>query len=347
MNTHVRSFTKLSAHPRSNAPRGARIGSPMNRQPASIPTAGAIAKTVAIALFLTAAFGVSPASAARDRVSPTAPSDVRVTATTAFSVSLAWNPSSDNSGKFSYVVHASNGRDALLSQATTAFTFTDGLQSRMSYSFYVYAVDAAGNRSKNSNTVSALLPADTIPPTTPVLVVTDVGATHVSLLWSAEEDGPYIFYQVYLNGAPKLYTGSATSATIAGLDPGTTYTFTVVARDNGINYSPASNEVTVTTEAPDPSDTTPPTTPGSLSASDLNSGDGEISLHWTQSIDDQTPQAFIEYEVFLNGVLDHTVVGQGRAAVYGTFGVLNTIEVIAVDAAGNRSAAASRTIELR
>src|SRR5688572_22346423 len=312
----------------------------MNRQSASIPAA------IAIALFLTAVFGASPASAARDRVPPTAPTNLSVTAKTPFSVSLAWSPSSDNSGKLSYVVHASNGQNVLASQATTSFTFT-GLQSRMSYSFYVYAVDAVGNRSKNSNTVSALLPADTTPPTTPVLAVTDVGATHVSLLWSAQEDGPWIFYQVYLNGAPHLYTGSATSATIAGLDPSTTYTFTVIARDNGINFSPPSNEVTVTTEAADPSDTTPPTTPVSLSASDLNSGDGEISLHWDQSTDDQTPQAFIRYEVFLNGVLDHMLVGQGRASVYGTFGVLNLIEVIAIDASGNRSAPASRTITLR
>jgi chitinase len=312
----------------------------MNRQPASFPAAGAIAKAVAIATFLTAAFSASPASAGRDRTPPSAPSNLRVTAKTSFSVSLAWNPSSDNSGNFSYVVHASNGRNALLSQATTAFTFTDGLEARMSYSFYVYAVDAAGNRSKNSNTVSALLPADSIPPTAPTLAVTDVGATHVSLLWSASvENGPYVFYQVYLNGAPHFYAGSATSATIAGLNPQTTYTFTVVARDNGINFSPPSNEVTVTTEAADPSDTTPPTTPGSF--------DGEISLFWTQSTDDLTPQAFIKYEVYLNGVLDHVLVGQNRSAVYGLFGVVNTIEVFAVDASGNRSAPASETIELR
>jgi chitinase len=318
----------------------------MNRQPASTPAAVAIAKAVSIGLFL-ASLGAFPASAARDKVPPTAPSNLHVTATTAFSVSLAWNPSSDNSGKLSYVVHASNGQNALVNQATTAFTFTSGLQSRMSYSFYVYAVDAAGNRSKNSNTVSALLPADTIPPTAPVLVVTEVGATHVSLLWSAEEDGPYIFYLVYLNGAFHHYAGSETSATIAGLAPLTTYTFTVVARDNGINYSPPSNELTVTTEATDPSDTIPPTAPGNLDADDLNTGDGELALSWTQSTDDKTPQAFIVYEVFLNGVLDHVLVGQGRSAVYGTFGVVNTIEVIAVDAAGNRSAPATDTIELR
>jgi chitodextrinase len=335
----------------------------MNRQYASTPAASALAKMVVLASFLAVVFGASPVSALgdrvspvfgsstssafRDRVAPTAPSNLRVTGKTAFSVSLAWNPSSDNSGSFSYVVRASNGKSALVSQSATAFTFTDGLQSRMSYTFHVYAVDAAGNKSKNSNTVSAVLPADTIPPTAPVLVVTDVGATHVSLLWSAQEDGPWIFYQIYLNGAPHLYAGSATSATVAGLDPSITYTFTVIARDNGINYSPASNEVTVTTEAPDASDVTPPTTPASLSASDLNSGDGEISLHWTQSTDDQTPQAFIKYEIVLNGVLDHRLVGYGRTSVYGTFGIVNTIEVFAIDEAGNRSAPATQTVVLR
>jgi chitodextrinase len=303
------------------------------------------ALAAATALTLGLAFSASTALAAWDHTPPTTPSNLRVTAKTAFSVSLAWDPSTDKSS-FSYVVRASNGQSMLVPQTSTSTTFTAGLQSRYSYSFFVYAVDASGNKSKNSNTVSTILPADTTPPTTPVLVVTDVGATHVSLLWSAQDDGPYIFFQVYLNGAPHLYTGSTPSATVAGLSPLTTYTFKVVARDNGINFS-TSNEVTVTTEASDPNDTTPPTTPGSLDADDLNSGDGEISLRWTQSTDDQTPQAFIKYEVFLNGVLDHTLVGSGRAAVYGLFGVVNTIEVIAVDEAGNRSAPASTTITLR
>jgi chitinase len=289
----------------------------------------------------------SQASAVRDRVPPTAPSNLRVTATSAWSVSLAWNASTDNSGQFSYRVRCSNGFTVTVPKTATATTFTAGFQHRWTYSFVVYAVDAAGNRSQNSNSVSVTLPADTVPPTTPVLVSTDVGATHVALQWSAEEDGPFVFYQVFLNGAPHLYTGSATMATIAGLDPLTTYTFTVVARDNGINFSPASNAVTVTTEAPDPDDTAPPTTPGSLDADDLNSGDGEIALSWTQSTDDQTPQAFLEYEVFLNGVLDHTLVGQRRTSVYGMFGIVNVIEVIAVDAAGNESAGATTTIELR
>jgi chitodextrinase len=304
------------------------------------------ALAAATALTLGLAFSASTALAAWDHTPPTTPSNLRVTAKTAFSVSLAWDPSTDKSS-FSYVVRASNGQSMLVPQTSTSTTFTAGLQSRYSYSFFVYAVDASGNKSKNSNTVSTILPADTTPPTTPVLVVTDVGATHVSLLWSAQDDGPYIFFQVYLNGAPHLYTGSATTATIAGLDPLTTYTFTVVARDNGINFSPASNAVTVTTEAPDPDDTAPPTTPGSLDADDLNSGDGEIALSWTQSTDDQTPQAFLEYEVFLNGVLDHTLVGQRRTSVYGMFGIVNVIEVIAVDAAGNESAGATTTIELR
>jgi len=319
----------------------------MTRQPGSGPATRAVAKTATIALILTVVLGASTAFAARDRTPPTTPTNLQVTARTAFSVSLAWSPSSDNSGKLSYVIHASNGRNALLGQTSTSFTFTDNMQSGFSYSFYVYAVDAAGNKSKNSNTVTVTLPRDTTPPTTPALVVTDVGATHVSLLWTAQDDGPYIFYQVFLNGAPHAYAGSETSITIAALDPASTYTFTVQARDNGINYSPQSNPVTVTTEAGDPDDTTPPTTPANLTDNGMSFGDGETWLFWEQSTDDLTPQSLITYDVYLNGIPDHTVVGTGTTVLYGTPGALNTFEVIAVDAAGNQSPPVTFTVDLR
>src|SRR5687767_9529799 len=51
------------------------------------------------------AFTVS--AAARDRTPPTAPSNLRVTGKTTSSVSLAWNPSTDNSGNFSYRIRRS------------------------------------------------------------------------------------------------------------------------------------------------------------------------------------------------------------------------------------------------
>ena len=49
-----------------------------------------------------------PTTIAGDKSTPTTPTDLRVTGVTRTSVSLAWNPSTDNSGTFSYVVRQDN-----------------------------------------------------------------------------------------------------------------------------------------------------------------------------------------------------------------------------------------------
>jgi hypothetical protein len=50
------------------------------------------------------------------------------------------------------------------------------------------------------------------------------------------------------------------------------------------------------------------------------------------------------YEVYQNGVLDHTVTGVGKTVTYATQLGANTFTVIAVDEAGNKSAPASHVI---
>lgn len=111
----------------------------------------------------------------------------------------------------------------------------------------------------------------------------------------------------------------------------------------GPNVSGPSNAVTVTTAAVSATDTEPPSAPGNLNGYDTGDGAREINLFWTQSFDNQTPQASIAYEVYLNGVLDQTTSGD-RAILYANQGGENTYIVIAVDEAGNRSAPASITI---
>lgn len=309
------------------------------RRAANIPSVAA--------LILTLVLGSSTTLAVtRDRTRPTTPTNLHVTGVTAFSVSLAWNPSTDNSGTFSYRIFASNGRTAKVGQSATSFTWTADLEHRWTYSFYIYVIDAAGNRSNNSNTVTVTLPQDTIPPTAPVVTVTDVGPTHVSIAWSSTDNGPFIFYNVFQDGV-RVDVGltSANSGTIYGLQPATTYTFTVQARDNGINWSPPSAPVTVTTAANSPNDSTPPTMPGNLRTNGMEFGD-EIWLFWDQSTDNVTEAEFIRYDVYLNGALDHSTVWEGTV-FYVTPGVLNTIEIRAVDAAGNPSAPATITIDLQ
>lgn len=90
-------------------------------------------------------------------------------------------------------------------------------------------------------------------------------------------------------------------------------------------------------------DTEPPSAPTNLHGWDAGDRAREINLFWTQSVDNQTPQASIVYEVYMNGVLDHTTTG-GRAILYATQAGANMFTVIAVDEAGNKSAPVSVTI---
>lgn len=150
------------------------------------------APAAALALVLMLVLGVSPAMAARDRTPPTTPTNLRVTATTSYTVSLAWTPSQD--------------------------------------------------------------------------------------------DGPYVFYTVFKDGSPVIQGSRETSATITALEPETTHTFTVQARDNGINWSPLSNAVSATTEPRNSNDTTPPTTPANLTNNGMTFQDGETWLFWARQL---------------------------------------------------------------
>jgi hypothetical protein len=293
----------------------------------------------------TFALALGPSTAdARDRTPPTPPTNLRVTGTTSYSVSLAWNPSTDNSGRFTYLICCAGSGKEWVSQSTTSFTFTAGLEAGRTFSLRVYAVDAAGNYSKASNSVTFGLPPDTTPPSKPVVSVTDVGPTHVSLAWSSVEDGPHVWYDVLKDGSPIIQGSESTAAIIPLLEPETTYTFAVRARDFGMNTSPLSDPATAVTEAANPDDTSPPTTPADFSGSNWGC---EVELTWSESSDDFDPPWVIEYEIRVNDVLDHSLsLRRTRTTVYGTFTGLNTFSVVAVDTAGNRSEPATLTMDL-
>ncbi|MFD4638741.1 cellulase family glycosylhydrolase [Lentzea sp. NPDC058436] len=83
-----------------------------------------------------------------DTQAPSVPGSLRSTGSTASSISLAWNASTDNVGVTDYVL--SNG------QTATGTTHTvSGLTPDTSYTFTVQARDAAGNLSGASSSISA------------------------------------------------------------------------------------------------------------------------------------------------------------------------------------------------
>ncbi|WP_055494083.1 carbohydrate binding domain-containing protein [Streptomyces sp. TP-A0356] len=92
--------------------------------------------------------------------------------------------------------------------------------------------------------------SDTQPPTAPTnLTSTGKTSSSVSLSWSAATDNVGVTaYDIY-SGSSQVLSVSGTTATVSGLSPSTSYTFTVKARDAAGNVSAASNAVTVTTNA--------------------------------------------------------------------------------------------------
>lgn len=87
-----------------------------------------------------------------DRTPPSAPQNLRVTNTATTFVNIQWNASSDNKGVAKYHVFV-NGNYKGYTQNTAAKI--EDLQPNTTYSFHVIALDAAGNKSQKSNTVSA------------------------------------------------------------------------------------------------------------------------------------------------------------------------------------------------
>jgi chitodextrinase len=284
-------------------------------------------------------------SAASARRSPPTPQNFHVTAQTAYTITVAWNPPGNNSGEFDYHLSGAYGvTPAVLPKTATSYTFTR-LHSGNQYWLFIYARDSNGNTSGTANTTTRTL-LDTTPPTTgPSVTVTDVGSNYISLSWTAaQDDCPFLSYQVSVNGDPSTEPSPNMSATLRFLQPQTSYTLTVRGRDEGRFWSPFSAPVTVTTLPPNPNDHTPPTTPANLSAYSFGDGSAEMQIQWSESTDNFDAQANIRYDVYINGVFEDVRFGSGGPITdYGVFGQ-NTIEVIATDTAGNASPPATTTL---
>jgi len=300
----------------------------------------------AFALVLGAVVVVSTASAAshrRDRTPPTTPTNLRVIATTDTTVTLAWNPSTDNSGNFSYRVTQRyfNEYAVAVPQTQTTITFTR-LWPETTYSYFVYAVDAAGNRSGNSNTVSHTAPRDVTPPTpAPQLTAMAISPARAGFSWTRSFDNvSQVKYTLYADGVQQAELFDYEHVTLWTLTPGTTYQFQVIARDVFGNATPGN---TISYTAPSTTDTTPPTAPTNLSGAEI---ENEIHMTWTQSTDDTDPQSVILYEFYLNGVMHPAddLFGSSGLVYCREASGFTTVVAKAVDSSGNRSGASNAII---
>ncbi|MEV0714474.1 fibronectin type III domain-containing protein [Asanoa sp. NPDC050611] len=187
-----------------------------------------------------------------DCTAPSAPTGLTVSGATNTSVSLSWAAATDNVGVTGYQVF----RDGTLVGSPSGTSFTDsGRSPGQTYQYQVRAVDAAGNVSGPSATVSATTTGcagDCTVPSAPTLSSTGKTDTSVSLSWTGATDNVGVTgYEVY-RGATLVGSPTGTSFTDSGLTASTAYSYTVRARDAAGNRSAPSNAVTVTTDATPP-----------------------------------------------------------------------------------------------
>lgn len=91
---------------------------------------------------------------------------------------------------------------------------------------------------------------DDIPPTSPSnLSTSGITTSSVTLSWSGSNDNVGVAgYKIYRNNT-SIGETSSLSYNVTGLSGNTNYTFYVKAYDEAMNYSPASNSVSITTPA--------------------------------------------------------------------------------------------------
>jgi endo-1,3(4)-beta-glucanase len=167
------------------------------------------------------------------------------------------------------------------------------------------------------------------PPGTPV--ASRITATTATLSWAAATDNVGVSsYQV--TGAGSARTTGTPTIDLAGLAANTQYLASVVALDAAGNRSGASSAYFTTAAAPD---TQPPTTPGVPVTSNVTATNATLS--WAASTDNVGVTGY-EVKVGFNTITHSGTTLQLGSLVAGT---LYTVEVRALDAAGNRSAAST------
>ncbi|MEV4945503.1 fibronectin type III domain-containing protein [Streptomyces sp. NPDC053755] len=285
--------------------RASRIPAPFARAP-RIPAPSArglrAAAVLAAALTLAACQAGPPA----DTTGPTAPTGVTAASGSARTVHVMWSAATDDRGVTGYEVYQ-QGRKVRDLPATTLMTDVLGLTPATVYTFTVRARDAAGNRSPHSAVVPATTLAataeDRTPPTTPRdLRATPDGARAATLTWKPSRDDTRVTaYDVY-QADSRVHTvpGTATTARITGLRPGTIYSFTVRARDAAENSSPDGAPADLTT-AP-AAGAAASTAPTGLRAT---AAKGSITLTWTPPA---TGAPVTSHELHLNGKFATTIV---------------------------------------
>ncbi len=218
---------------------------------------------------------------------------------TATSVSLTWNPSTDeNASDYRYRIY----RNGSLAGTIRSNSFLDdGLSPGTTYTYKVSAITSDGVEGPKSagRTVTTSAPPSESPSRVTGVTIQSVRSTSVSLVWKAstDPDSSSYTYRIY-RGSQHLATTNGTSFTDRGVTAGTEYTYQVSAVNAAGIEGPKSYKIWVTT--PDP-DTEPPP-PSKVTGFSIGYVDAHsVGLRWQVPADAEAAE--YSYGIYRNGRL--------------------------------------------
>ncbi len=209
------------------------------------------------------------------------------------SVELQWGAVEDAVG---YNVYVNN--DYLTTTQTNSYSGpADG---NLVYNFYVTAFTAAPSeyspRSDQLTLPESAVPDDlTIPPSVPTGLTGSIEGTTVSISWEPSTDDEAVSgYNVYQNNQylTTVFDTQYEGTVVAGQ----VYAYSIVAFDTRVNFSAASERLTLPDNGP--VDTTiPPSTPLGLAGDITGTGAQQtVAISWEPSTDDQAVAGYNVYE---------------------------------------------------
>lgn len=177
-----------------------------------------------------------------DTTAPSPPTGVSAMPVTDHSITLRWDPGSDNVGVAYYEVVGSPTGPVIVDPVSNSVTLS-GLQASTPQSLYVLVFDGAGNQSSfwpsyEAGVQPATAASGTTAPAAPSpVLVTGFGSTHATLSWPAVNDAAGVTGYTVLRNSLRLATVSGTTYTDSGLNGCGNCQYEVEANDAAGNVS--------------------------------------------------------------------------------------------------------------
>lgn len=252
-------------------------------------------------------------------------------------VSLSWEPSTDDEAVRGYNVY----RDNQYLTTVQSPSYSGENAAGETHSWYVVAFDIRTNFSARSESIVLPNPGPvdpTQPPSTPAGLSAQVSVGDeldtVVLTWEpATDDQAVAGYNIYVN---RQYTATRFTTSYTGMvETGSSNSFQVVSFDFDGNFSPSSDPLVIQGNEVEVNPGVPPSVPTNLDG-ETTTADGmtQVQLSWSPSTG---PVGVAGYNIYRNNAYQTTVFTNGYTDTVAS-GVAYSYSVVSFDSYGNFSA---------